>query len=241
MLCGPGGPAADYRILLWSGCIPVRANPVVAVLWATARTVSLLVKDGHLSIFQLGWLWSSTDRWNPVAALRRALLRAGVVGDMQCWRSGREMLEQPLYAETRVREAWLQRAQCRSDMAKVAAGRPKLKLGEQAIQWGWIRGQVARLHLSPEKTGGFARGYGGRRRPRADGHEVEQRPWSLQLRRAGGLVPPLVAVPAAAHFTTAGTSWGQAGGACGPAAVHSATWHSGRAPSCREMAGRAPD
>ena len=146
-----GGPAADYRILLWSGCIPVRADPVVAVLWATARTVSLLVKDGHFSIFQLGWLWSSTDRCNPVAGLRRALLRAGVVGDMQCWRSGREMLEQPLYAETRVREAWLQRAQCRSDMAKVAAGRPKLKLGEQAIQWGWIRGQVARLHLSPDR------------------------------------------------------------------------------------------
>ena len=111
----------------------------------------MLVKDGHFSIFQLGWLWSSTDRCNPVAGLRRALLRAGVVGDMQCWRSGREMLEQPLYAETRVREAWLQRAQCRFDMAKVAAGRPKLKLGEQAIQWGWIRGQVARLHLSPDR------------------------------------------------------------------------------------------
>ncbi len=50
-----------------------------------------------------------------------------------------------------VAEAWLQRAQCRFDMAKVAAGRPKFKLGEQAIQWGWIRGQVARLHLSPDR------------------------------------------------------------------------------------------
>ena len=68
------------------------------------------------------------------AGLRRALLRAGVVGDLHCWRSGREVLEQPLYAETWVREAWLQRAQCRLDMAKVAAGRPKLKLAEQAIQ-----------------------------------------------------------------------------------------------------------
>ena len=75
-----GGPAADYRILLWSGAIPVRADPVVAVLVAAARTVSLLVKDGHFSINQLGWLWSSTDRCNPVAGLRRALLRAGSVG-----------------------------------------------------------------------------------------------------------------------------------------------------------------
>ena len=146
-----GGPAADYRVLLWSGCIPVRADPVVAVLWAAARTVSLLVKDGHFSTAQLGWLWSSTDRCNPVAALRRALLRAGVAGDLHCWRSGREALEQPLFAEAQVREAWLQRAQCRCDMAKVAAGRPKLRLGEHAIQWGWIRGQVARLHLSADR------------------------------------------------------------------------------------------
>jgi hypothetical protein len=36
-------------------------------------------------------------------------------------------------------------------MANVAAGKPKLKLGEQAIQWVWIRGQVARLHLSPDR------------------------------------------------------------------------------------------
>ena len=128
-----GRPAADYRILLGSGAIPVRADPVVAVLVATARTVSLLVKDGHLSINQLGWLWSSTDRCNPVAGLRRALLRAGVSGDLVCWRSGREVLEQPLHAEAQVREAWLHRAQCRRDMTKVAAGRPKLKLGDQAI------------------------------------------------------------------------------------------------------------
>ena len=111
----------------------------------------MLVKDGHFSVFQLGWLWSSTDRCNPVAGLRRALLRAGVVGDLHCWRSGREVLEQPLYAETWVREAWLQRAQCRLDMPKVAAGRPKLKLGEQAIQCSWIRGQMARLHLPPDR------------------------------------------------------------------------------------------
>jgi hypothetical protein len=146
-----GGPAADYRVLLWSGCVPVRADPVVAVLWAAARTVSLLLQDGHFSTAQLGWLWSAADRCNPVAALRKALRRARIAGDLHCWRSGREILERPLFAEAQVREAWLQRAQCRCDMAKVAAGRPKLRLGEQAIQWGWIRGQVARVHLSADR------------------------------------------------------------------------------------------
>ena len=50
-----GGPAADYRILLWTGAIPIRADPVVAVLLAAARTVSPLVQDGHFSTDQLGW------------------------------------------------------------------------------------------------------------------------------------------------------------------------------------------
>ncbi len=70
---------------------------------------------------------------------------------MVFWKSGREVLEQPLHAEEQVRAAWLQRARCRRDMAKVAAGRPKLKLGEKAIQWHWIRGQAARLHLQPAR------------------------------------------------------------------------------------------
>ena len=140
-----------------------------------------------------------------MAGLRRALLRAGVVGDMQCWRSGREMLEQPLYAETPVREAWLQRAQCRCDMAKVAAGRPKLKLGEHTIQWGWIRGQVARLHLSPDRLAALLGVMALRRRAGADGHEVEQGPRSLPLRRAGGLAPPLVEVPAKTRATARGS------------------------------------
>ena len=112
---------------------------------------SLLLQDGHFSTAQLGWLWSAADRCNPVAALRKALRRARIAGDLHCWRSGRETLERPLFAEAQVREAWLQRAQCRCDMAKVAAGRPKLRLGEQAIQWGWIRGQVARVHLSADR------------------------------------------------------------------------------------------
>ena len=99
---------------------------MVAVLLAVARTVSLLVKDGHFSTFQLGWLWSSTDRCKPVAGLRRAKLRAGGSGDLVCWKSGHEALEQPLHAEEQVRVAWLQRAQFRRDVAKVAAGRPKL-------------------------------------------------------------------------------------------------------------------
>ena len=32
-----------------------------------------------------------------------------------------------------------------------AAGRPTLKLGEQSVQWRWIHGQVARLHLQPDR------------------------------------------------------------------------------------------
>ncbi len=99
---------------------------MVAVLLAVVRTVSLLGKDGHLSTYQLGWLWSSTDRCIPLAGLRRALLRAGVSGNLVCWKSGREAFEQPLHAEEQVRAAWLQRAQCLRDMPKVAAGRPKL-------------------------------------------------------------------------------------------------------------------
>ena len=99
----------------------------------------------------MGWLWSAADRCNPGAALRKALRRARIAGDLHCWRSGRETLERPLFAEAQVREAWLQRAQCRCDMAKVAAGRPKLRLGEQAIQWGWIHGQVAKVHLSADR------------------------------------------------------------------------------------------
>ena len=72
-----GGPAADYRILLWTGAIPIRADPVVAVLQAAARTVSLMAQDGLFTAHQLGWLWLAADRCNPVAALRKALGRAG--------------------------------------------------------------------------------------------------------------------------------------------------------------------
>ena len=64
--------------------------------------------------------------------------------------------------------------------------------------------------------------------PGAHGHEVAKKQnGALQLRRAGGLASPLVAVPAAARPAAAGTSWGQAGGTRGPAAMHGAVWHSG--------------
>ncbi len=45
----------------------------------------------------------------------------------------------------------MQQAQRRHDMAKVAAGRPKLMLGQQVIQWQWIHVQLARLHLPPDR------------------------------------------------------------------------------------------
>ncbi len=66
-----GGPAADYRLLLGLGTVPRKADPVLAVLLATARTVSLLIQDGHFAIGQLQWLWNATDKANPVAALRK--------------------------------------------------------------------------------------------------------------------------------------------------------------------------
>ena len=40
-----GGPAADYRVLLWPGVVPRRADPVLTVLQAAGRTVSLLLED----------------------------------------------------------------------------------------------------------------------------------------------------------------------------------------------------
>ena len=57
-----GGPAADYRILLWAGAIPIKADPVVAVLLAAARTVSLLAQYGHFELHQLERLWAAPDK-----------------------------------------------------------------------------------------------------------------------------------------------------------------------------------
>ncbi len=48
-----GGPAADYRLLLWLGVGPARAHPVLAVLLAAARTVRLLIQDGQSVVGQL--------------------------------------------------------------------------------------------------------------------------------------------------------------------------------------------
>ncbi len=45
-----GGPAADYRILLWMGVVPRRADPVLTVLQAAGRTNSLLLTDQHFTI-----------------------------------------------------------------------------------------------------------------------------------------------------------------------------------------------
>jgi len=146
-----GGPAADYRILLWTGVVPARADPVTAVLLAAARTVSLLVQDGHFSINQLEWLWLAGDSCNPVAALRKALQRAGVAGDLRCWRSGGSVLEQPLAAYERVRNDWLREAQRRQDMGNVVAGRPKFKLVGQPVRWEGILAQLGRLKLTADR------------------------------------------------------------------------------------------
>ncbi len=53
-----GGPAADYRVLLWLGVAPRRADLVLAVLQAAGRTVSFLLTDRHFTMNQAtpGWL-----------------------------------------------------------------------------------------------------------------------------------------------------------------------------------------
>ncbi len=71
-----GGPAADYCVLLWLGVVLRRADPVLTVLQATGRTVSLLPADQHFHMDQLQQLWAHPDQANPVAALRKAMQRA---------------------------------------------------------------------------------------------------------------------------------------------------------------------
>ena len=146
-----GGPAADYRILLWMGAVPVKADPVAAVLLAAARTVSLLVQDGHFTIHQLEWLWLAADRCNPVAALRKALQRAGVLGNLLRWQAGEAVLEQPLQAHEQLRNCWLLEAQKQQDIRRVVACRPKLKLAGQTVQWQWLRLQLGRLKLAADR------------------------------------------------------------------------------------------
>ena len=146
-----GGPAADYRILLWIGAVPVKADPVVAVLLAAARTVSLLVQDGHFTICQLEWLWLAADKCNPVAALRKALGRAGVQGSLTRWQSGEAVLEQPLQAYEQLRNCWLQEAQRQRDTSRVAACRPKLKLKGHTVQWQWLQLQLGRLKMPADR------------------------------------------------------------------------------------------
>ena len=146
-----GGPSADYRLLLGLGVVPARADPVLAVLLAAARTVSLLVQDGHFAAGQLSWLWLAADKANPVAALRKALQRAGVTGSLEAWRAGPAELRNPLQAHEGLRVSWLREAQRRQDMLQVATCRPKLKLAGRTVQWQWVRGQIRRVGLAADR------------------------------------------------------------------------------------------
>ena len=49
------------------------------------------------------------------------------------------------YSPQSLRNRWLQEAQRRQDMLRVAGCRPKLKLAGHAVQWQWIQSQIARL------------------------------------------------------------------------------------------------
>ena len=146
-----GGPAADFRLLLWLGLVPCRADPTCAVLLATARMVSLMVQDRQFTLEELRWLWEGKDPANPVAALKAALRRAGVGGDLNVWRKGGEVLRDPLKALTKTRVEWLLEAQRQADTEQVAIGRPKMKLKGLNIHWQWIAGQVRRLRLPQDR------------------------------------------------------------------------------------------
>ena len=106
-----GGPSADYRLLLWLGVVPARAGPVLAVLLAADRTVSLLIQDGHFVAGQLSWLWLAADKTNPVAALRKALQRAGIAGDLEISKAGSAEHRRPLQGREGLRVRWFREAQ----------------------------------------------------------------------------------------------------------------------------------
>jgi hypothetical protein len=58
---------------------------------------------------------------------------------------------QPLEAHEQVRNSWLEEAQRRQDMQRVAACRPKLKLEGHSVPWHWIRSQLRRLKLPADR------------------------------------------------------------------------------------------
>jgi hypothetical protein len=72
---------------------------------SAARMCSLMVQ-GQFTIEEIHSLWQAKDTTNPVAALRAALKRAGVVGDLTVWRAGEGALRNPLTALARQREDW---------------------------------------------------------------------------------------------------------------------------------------
>ena len=67
------------------------------------------------------------------------------------WTCGGRELEAPLDSLEATRNEWLAEAQKEHDMAKVAAGRPKMKLAGQEIQWQWIFGQVNQLSMKADR------------------------------------------------------------------------------------------
>ncbi len=93
------------------------------------------VQDGHFTIEELHWPWKAKDTSNPVAALRAALKRAGVVGDLTVWRAGEGALHNPLTALARQREDWWLEAQRQADTKMVATCRPKMKLQGRKVPW----------------------------------------------------------------------------------------------------------
>ena len=123
---------------------------------------------------QLQLLWAHPDKTNPVAAVRKAMLRAGVGGDLGRWTSdGREL--RPLQAAEGLRNEWLAEAQLSRDMGKVAASRPKMKLMGSRVQWPWILGQVDQLHLAADRRAALIGVMAGDAVPEDAGRQMERR------------------------------------------------------------------
>ena len=74
-----------------------------------------------------------------------------MVGNLLRWQAGDAVLEQPLRAHEQSRNVWLQEAQRRQDMQRVAACRPKLKLAGPAVQRQWVKSQLGRLRLPADR------------------------------------------------------------------------------------------
>ena len=77
--CWKGGSGADFGLLVWTGTVPQRADPLLHLVQRSVRIVALLVQDAVLTPPEVDILWRcSGDCNNPVAATRQLHKLIGV-------------------------------------------------------------------------------------------------------------------------------------------------------------------